>query len=131
MSFEELDEKVKEQRKKDAVEFRNKKNYSRLFLFLGSIFEIIETLIILILLFVIVSFVMFRVIGATGQTAQSIFSILTVVIFFGGLFLGFFVYKKTLGWVIQKFHLEDKLSKEILYHYQNKTKEEKEEEMKR
>ena len=29
MSFEDLDEKVKQQRKKDAVEYRNKKKYSR------------------------------------------------------------------------------------------------------
>ena len=45
--------------------------------------------------------------------------------------MGFFVYKRTLGWVIEKFKLEDKLNKEILDHYKKKTKEEKEEEMKK
>ena len=56
MSFEELDEKVKEQRKKDAVEYRNKKRFSNLFLFFGSLFEIVETLFIIIFLFITVSF---------------------------------------------------------------------------
>jgi len=131
MSFEELDEKVKEQRKKDAVEYRNKKRFSNLFLFCGSLFEIVETLFIIIFLFITVSFFMFRVFGATGPVGQSVFSVLTIVIFVGGLFLGFFVYKRTLGWVIEKFKLEDKLNKEILDHYKKKTKEEKEEEMKK
>ena len=131
MSFEELDEKVKEQRKKDAVEYRNKKRFSNLFLFCGSLFEIVETLFIIIFLFITVSFFMFRVFGATGDIGQTVFSIMTIVVFFGGLFLGFFIYKRVMGWVIEKFKFEDKLSKEILDHYRKRTKEEKEAELRK
>ena len=126
-----LDEKVKEQRKKDAVDYRTKKKNSNLFLFCGSIFEVVETILIIMVLFIVFSFLMFRVFNATGDIGQKIFSIMTIVIFVGGLVLGFIVYKKVLGWVIEKFNLEDKLSKEVLDHYKKKTKEEKEEEMKK
>ena len=131
MSFEDLDEKVKEQRKKDAVEYRNKKRYSSMFMFFASVFEIIETLVVMIVLFVLVAFIMFRVFGATGDIGQTVFSIMTIVVFFGGLFLGFFIYKRVMGWVIEKFKLEDKLSKEILDHYRKRTKEEKEAELRK
>lgn len=70
MSFEDLDEKVKQQRKKDAVEYRNKKKYSSMFMFFASVFEIIETLIVMIVLFVLVAFLMFRVFGATGADIE-------------------------------------------------------------
>ena len=78
MSFEDLDEKVKQQRKKDAVEYRNKKKYSSMFMFFASVFEIIETLIVMIVLFVLVAFLMFRVFGATGDVGQTVFSIMTI-----------------------------------------------------
>ena len=126
-----LDEKVKEQRKKDAVDYRTKKKNSNLFLFCGSIFEVVETILIIMVLFIIFSFLMFRVFNATGDIGQKIFSIMTIVIFVGGLVLGFIVYKKVLGWVIEKFNLEDKLSKEVLDHYKKRTKEEKEAELRK
>ena len=47
------------------------------------------------------------------------------------LILGFMIYKRTMGWVIEKFKLEDKLSKEILDHYRKRTKEEKEAELRK
>ena len=126
-----LDEKVKEQRKKDAVDYRTKKKNSNLFLFCGSIFEVVETILIIMVLFIVFSFLMFRVFNATGDIGQKIFSIMTIVIFVGGLVLGFIVYKKVLGWVIEKFKLEDKLSKEVLDHYKKRTKEEKEAELRK
>ena len=131
MSFEDLDEKVKQQRKKDAVEYKKKKKYSSMFMFFASVFEIIETLIVMIVLFVLVAFLLFRVFGATGDVGQTVFSIMTIVVFFGGLILGFMIYKRTMGWVIEKFKLEDKLSKEILDHYRKRTKEEKEAELRK
>lgn len=126
-----LDEKVKAQRKKDAVDYRTKKKNSNLFLFCGSIFEVVETILIIMVLFIVFSFLMFRVFNATGDIGQKIFSIMTIVIFVGGLVLGFIVYKKVLGWVIEKFNLEDKLSKEVLDHYKKRTKEEKEAELRK
>ena len=126
-----LDEKVKEQRKKDAVDYRTKKKNSNLFLFCGSIFEVVETILIIMVLFIVFAFLMFRVFNATGDIGHKIFSIMTIVIFVGGLVLGFIVYKKVLGWVIEKFNLEDKLSKEVLDHYKKRTKEEKEAELRK
>lgn len=127
MKFEEIDESLSEEKKQAQIQYRTKKNFSRIFMFFACIYEIIETLLVILGLFLLITVIMFRLFGATGTTAQTVFSIMTVVIFFGGLFLGFFIYKKTLGWVIEKFKLEEKLTKEILMHYKKMTKEEREE----
>ena len=51
MVHEEIDEKVEAQKKKDIIEFRNKKRTSRIFLFAVTIYEIVETILVVLLLF--------------------------------------------------------------------------------
>lgn len=134
MDYSNYDKAEQEKRKKDMIAYRNKKRYSSLFMTLASIFEIIETLIIMFILFFISAFFVFKVFGLTNQTGSKIFSALLVVIFIGGLVLGFFVYKKAISWFIKKRNLEDKLLDEVLDHYvrdKKIAKEEKEARMRR
>ena len=56
---------------------------------------------------------------------------MTIAIFFGGLVLGFLIYRRLMQFVIEKFNLRDKLTDEVLKHYDKQTREQMEEEMKR
>ena len=117
MDYDNLDEETIAQRKKDQIEFRNKKKFSTFFTILSSLFEIIETIIIMFAMFLLTAFIMFKVCGMTGDEGQKIYSIMLVVIFFAGLVIGFIIYKKLVRLVIKKFNLKGKLLEEILTHY--------------
>ncbi len=71
------------------------------------------------LLFVIASFLFFSVfhVNPEENVAGIIFQVVLVLIFIGGMILGFFVYKKTARWYIKKFNMKDKLNEEVLIHY--------------
>ena len=129
MTDEEKAERLERQKKE--LELRAKKRNSRLFLFLGSIFEIIETLAVILLLFVFFSFLILRVFQLPEATARTIFQFSTIVSFIGGLFLGFMIYKTCANFVIEKFNLSDKLTNEVLGHYSKRFKKAEEEVLKR
>ena len=129
MTDEEKAERLERQKKE--LELRAKKRNSRLFLFLGSIFEIVETLAVILLLFVFFSFLILRVFQLPEATARTIFQFSTIVSFFGGLFLGFVIYKSCANLVIEKFKLEDKLSNEVLGHYSKRYRKAQEEALKK
>lgn len=124
MDYQELDEAEKERRKKDAVEFRNKKKNSNLFLFLGSIFEIVVSLIIILGLFLFFLAVLSRILPAS--IFEKVYPITTLISFFGGLFLGFMVYRKLAQFIIEKYNLKDKITDEVYKHYAKLSKEEME-----
>lgn len=127
MDYTELDEEEKKRRKEQQIIWRTKKKNSGLFMFATSVFEIIVTLIIILLMFCISAFFIFRVFNAGDTKAGAvIFEILTFVSFFGGMYLGFILYKAVARWAIKKFNLEDKLMDDLLMHYKKFTKEEKE-----
>lgn len=128
--FDELDEAEKARRKNEEIAYRNKKRTSRMLVFFGSIFEVIETLFIIIVLFIGFA-ILFQKLFGESQTAAKFFSVFTIIIFFGGLFLGFIIYRKLMQIVINKFNLRDKLTDEVLKQYDKKTREQMEEEMKR
>lgn len=130
--MEDLDEESRAKRKKEQVEFRTKKRTSNTFMFFATIFEIIETLILMIVLFISFAFIIFRVLKlGDSQIGVTIFEIGSLIIFIGGMILGFLIYKKVVRIAIKKMHLEDKLSDEVLNHYIKNTKEEMEEELKK
>lgn len=129
MTDEEKAERLERQKKE--LELRAKKRNSRLFLFCGSIFEIIETLAVIVLLFLFFSFLIFRVFQLPEATARTIFQFSTIVSFIGGLFLGFMIYKSCANFVIEKFNLTDKLSNEILGHYSKRYRKAQEEVLKK
>lgn len=124
MDYQELDEAEKERRKKDAVEFRNRKRNSNLFLFLGSLFEIVVSLIIILALFLFFLAVLSRILPA--NIFEKVYPITTLISFFGGLFLGFMVYRKLAQFIIEKYKLKDKITDEVYKHYAKLSKEEME-----
>ncbi len=119
------------ERQKKELELRAKKRNSRIFLLLGSLFEIVETLAVILLLFVFFSFLILRVFQLPEATARTIFQFSTIVSFIGGLFLGFMIYKTCANFVIEKFNLSDKLTNEVLGHYSKRFKKAEEEALKR
>ena len=129
MTEEEKQERLERQKKE--LELRAKKRNSRLFLFFGSIFEIVETLAVILLLFVFFSFLIFKVFNLPEATARTIFQFSTIVSFLGGLFLGFMIYKNCANFVIEKFNLHDKLSNEVLGHYSKRVRAAEKEAMKK
>ena len=131
MDMTEADNAEREELKKREIERRNKSRNSRLFLFFGSLFEIVETLLVILGLFILFSFLIFKVFNLPEEAAKTIYQYSTIVSFLGGLFLGFVIYKRCARFVIEKFHLEDKLSNEVLGHYAKRDKAAEKEAMKR
>lgn len=117
MDYTEADKAEQERRKQAQIEFRNKKRYSAMFMFFACVFEIIETFIIIFVGIIVISFFMFKVFNADPEVYGTLFSILLIVDLIGGLFLGFFIYKKVITWVIKKKNIKDKLSDDIINHY--------------
>ena len=104
--MEDLDEETRAKRKKQQVEFRTKKRASTRFMLFCSVFEIIETVLIMFIMFVLSALIVFKVFNATGPTGQLVFQILLVVIFIGGMILGFIIYKKICPLVYQEIQHE-------------------------
>ena len=123
--MEELDEEEK-RRRKEQIEYRNKKRNSNLFTFIATIFEIIETAAI-VFFFIILSIIIIDKINVSEKLQSIISSVLLIASFFGGLVLGFFIFKKLMGFVIRKFKLEDKLLVSITVHYLKSKEDLKEE----
>jgi hypothetical protein len=121
--MQDLDEQEKARRRKEEIEFRNKKRYSNLFLFFGSIFQIAISLLIILGLWLLFAFIFFKVIGAKNQY---VFQGFTIIIFIGGLLLGFTIYKKLAQYIIEKKNLKEKLTNDVIKHYAKLTKEEQE-----
>lgn len=132
MNYSDMDEETREKRKKEQIAFRTKKRNSTRFMLFCSLFEIVETVLIMFVLFVVSAFFVFKVFHLSDQTAQTVVSILLIVIFLGGMILGFLIYKKFVRWYIKKFHMENKLSDEVLIHYfREEELESKKEELRR
>ena len=77
------------------------------------------------------SFLIFKVFNLPEEAAKTIYQYSTIVSFLGGLFLGFVIYKRCARFVIEKFHLEDKLSNEVLGHYAKADKNKENEALKK
>ena len=129
MTDEEKAERLERQKKE--LELRAKKRNSRLFLFFGSIFEIIESFILIMLLFAFFFVLIFKLFKGPESAAGTIYQFSTIVSFIGGLFLGFVVYRACANFVIEKFNLSDKLTNEILGHYSKRYRKAEEEAMKK
>ena len=131
MDMTEEEKAEREARQKKELELRAKKRNSRIFLFFGSIFEIVETLAVVFLLFVFFSLLVFIVFNLPEAAARTVFQFCTIVSFIGGLFLGFMIYKSVANLVIEKFNLTDKLTNEILGHYSKRYRQAQKEELKK
>ena len=121
----------KERQKQAKIEYTKKKKFSAIFMTLACVFEIIETLIVMLLLLVGVAFLFTKVIHVEGKIYDTIMTICMIVVFFGGLVLGFIIYKKLVTFVIKKFKLEDKLIDDVIIHYKKESKEQRVSRLKR
>ena len=112
--MDEFDEKERERRKNDQISYRNKQKISNLFLFIGTVCEIIISF-----LFVIIFFILSVLITTIiPESAQSIvYNILLILSFVGGIALGFFVYRALGRLIIEKSNLKPKLREDILNQF--------------
>ena len=112
--MEEFDEKERERRKNDQIDYRNKQKTSNLFLFVGTICEII-----LCFGFVFIYFVLSVIIASrVPESAQQIlYNILLIIAFVGGIASGFFVYRTLGRLVINKMNLKEKLREDVLNQF--------------
>jgi amino acid permease len=129
MTDEEKAERLERQKKE--LELRAKKRNSRLFLFFGSIFEIVETLAVILLLIIFFTLMVFRVFKLPETAAGTVYQFCLIVSVIGGIFLGFMIYKNCANFVIEKFNLSDKLSNEILGHYSKRFRNSEKEALKK
>ena len=124
MNMDNLDEEEKTRHKQQQVEYRNKKRFSSIFLFIATIFEIIETFIIILLLIIGSIAITTRFVDVNSALFSNILGIIIIVFSLGGLIIGFIIYKKAMGWAINKFNLQDKLLEDVTSHYIKKNEEE-------
>ena len=119
--LDELDEKEREQRKHDQIEYRNKRKNSNMFLFVGTICEVLICFLTVLLLFLLSAIIVYRVLGGfTDDVKTIIFNILLVITFIGGLAGGFFIYRAIGRFVIKKMDLKDKLNEEVLNQFKSR-----------
>ena len=112
--MEEFDEKEREKRKQDKIDYRKKQNISNLFLFVGTVFEIIISFVFVLLYFLLSVFITTKL----PESAQSIvYNILLIISFIGGIASGFFVYRGLGRIIIDKGNLRPKLREDILNQF--------------
>ena len=116
--LDEIDEKEKEKRKNDQIEYRNKQKTSNLFLFIGTICEILISLAFVFVYFVLSVLITTKI---PESAQQIVYNILLIVAFLGGLVSGFFVYKMLGRLVIRKMNLKDKLRDDVLNQFKTRS----------
>ncbi|MDY4524074.1 MAG: hypothetical protein SPE03_03475 [Treponema sp.] len=124
MNMDNLNDEEKARHKQQQVEYRNKKRFSSIFLFIATIFEIIETFIIILLLIIGSIAITTRFVDVNSALFSNILGIIIIVFSLGGLVIGFIIYKKAMGWAINKFNLKDKLLDDVTSHYIKKDENE-------
>ncbi|MBO4638775.1 MAG: hypothetical protein J5710_03375 [Treponema sp.] len=112
--FDEIDEKEREKRKNDQIEYRNKQKSSNLFLFVGTICEIILCFAFVFLYFILAIIITTKI---PTEAQQYVYNTLLVMALIGGLISGFFVYKTIGRLVINKMNLKDKLREDVLNQF--------------
>lgn len=92
----------------------SKKSNTIIFTLVSTVLNILMTLLIIIAL-CLLSFVVMNYIFKihNGQAYQ----IVWMICFLGGMVLGMFLFVKICGWVIDKFHLADKMDAHIVGKY--------------
>ena len=112
--MDELDEKEREKRKNDQIEYRNKQKASNLFLFFGTICEIILCFGFVFLYFILAIIITTKIPEAAQQF---VYNTLLVFSLIGGLVSGFFVYKTLGRLIIKKMNLKEKLREDVLNQF--------------
>ncbi|MCQ2589454.1 MAG: hypothetical protein MJ179_03425 [Treponema sp.] len=111
------DRELTPEEKKMKIEAQKRKRNTNIFLFFTVIIQIVVTLAIIIGLFVVSIVLVSLIFGKDNVWAVKIMNVLMFTEFIGGLILGFIVFSAIVRLIIRKFHLEDKLTKEVLDRY--------------
>ena len=119
-NMDELDEKEREKRKNDQIAYRKKQSTSNLFLFFGTIFEILISLLFILIYFIISAVIVYRILKLSENAITIVFNIFMIITFLGGLVSGFLVYRKLGRWVIRRWKLEDKLREDVLNQFKTR-----------
>ena len=115
--MDELDEKEREKRKNDQIEYRKKQKASNTFLFLGTICEVILCFGFVFIFFIISILIVAKV---PESAQQIVYNILMIISFLGGLVSGFFVYRTLGRLVIKKMNLKEKLREDVLNQFKTR-----------
>ena len=118
--MEEFDEKEKERRKQDQIEYRKKQSTSNTFLFFGTIIEIVITLVIVLGLVLLDAVILLKWMNLPETVKGNVFQFTSVACLIGGIILGFMTYKALGRLVIRKLHLEDKLREDVLNQFKTR-----------
>jgi len=126
--FDEEVTEESEEKKKAKIEAQRKKTTTNIFLVFATLWNIVVTFSIICALFVLYLFVTYRLLGVQGdsQGGGVVTGIMMIVVFVGGMILGFRVYVLSIRWFIKKYHYENKLTKEVLDRYKKMSGEEEE-----
>ena len=112
--MEEMDEKELEKRKQDKINYRKKQSTSNLFLFVGTVCEIILSFVFVLIYFILSILITSKL----PESAQSIvYNILLILSFVGGIASGFFVYRGLGRIIIEKGNLKSKLRQDVLNQF--------------
>ena len=112
--MEEMDEKELEKRKQDKIDYRKKQSTSNLFLFVGTVCEIILSFVFVLIYFILSILITSKL----PESAQSIvYNILLILSFVGGIASGFFVYRGLGRIIIEKGNLKSKLRQDVLNQF--------------
>ena len=112
--MDELDEKEREKRKNDQIQYRNIQKTSNLFLFIGTICEILISLAFVFIYFIIAVVIAARL---PEGAQQIVYNILLIIAFIGGLATGFFVYRTLGRMIIRKTKLHENLREDVLNQF--------------
>lgn len=113
------------EQKKERIEAARRKRNTNIFLFFTVIIQIVVTLTLIIAMFVASLLLVSVICGKDSVWAPKIMQVLMIVEFIGGLVLGFMIFTAIVRFIIRKFHLEDKLTQDVLNRYKKIEKEDK------
>lgn len=114
--FEPVDEAKEAERKASLIALRNQRRKSTIFMLCASVLQIIVTLVVIIALFV-AAILLFKVFNIGIDSMSTFFSLMMVVVFGGGMVLGFKIYKNIIRRVIASNELYKVLRKDDTIHY--------------
>lgn len=123
--FDETEQELEEQ-KKAKIEYAKKRRNTNLFLFVATIFQVVETFALMCAAFLLYLFVTYRLLKVPGSSSagDTISAVMMLIILVGGLIVGFKIYSTCVRWFIKKYHMEDKLTQEVLNRYKKPEEEE-------
>lgn len=113
------------EQKKARIDATRRRRNTNIFLFFTVIIQIVVTLAIIIGMFLISLVLVSLICGKDNIWAPKIMQVLMFAEFIGGLILGFMVFSAIVRLIIRKFHLEDKLTQDVLNRYKKIEKEDK------